>query len=253
MLALLVCFFCQGYPPPTQPLSLLGNIKHYISSGLPTQSPQFQSWCSALQDDLAGIGRLHAEARKLLAALTNACTPRREAQQCVSALQAIAEPMDLVELVRLLHEVVRGASGIAGKPVALLWGYTGCGKSTTLQFLGGTSFELRKDEAGDWRLYPTSAIPEAVACIETSARSVSQTKTIVPVTLTWASPSGGERTMILVDSQGYVVYTQQSVRRLPWASLASYYCCERYAMNVTLSCARALRSAQVPRHCRRCG
>jgi hypothetical protein len=177
-------------------------MKHYLSRGFPAQSPQFQSWCSALQADLAGIGLLHAEARKLLAALTDTRTPKREAERCVWALQAIAEPMDLVELVRRLKSVVLGASDIAGKPVAVLCGYTGGGKSTTVLVLGGVCFELRKDDSGDWRLYPTSAIPDALACVETSPEGVSKTKTMIPVAVTWTSASGVERTLILVDSPG---------------------------------------------------
>jgi hypothetical protein len=178
-------------------------MSQHIALGQVLDDPQFAGWCSELRSELAALDLLSAPARAALTKLENKSTKHSDAKKLVNNLRAIAQPMDLDDLLRRLMAVEEGAACISDKPVALLIGNTGCGKSTTLHFLGGVEFELRRGTDGTFRLQATTdQIPDALTAIEASSRGVSKTKIIIPVILEWVSASGEARSLHLCDSPG---------------------------------------------------
>ena len=169
----------------------------HVFDGLPLNSPEFAAWCGELRNDLTLLDLMTQAARDAFEALDKGVAPL----YAVKRLQAIAEPMDLKDLVHRLKDAEEGAALICGQPVALLIGTTGCGKSTTVQFLGNIDFTPHRAEDGKLRLRATMPVPDAFAGINVSAAGASETKNIHPVILTWKSPRG-QRTLYICDSPG---------------------------------------------------
>jgi len=121
----------------------------------------------------------------------------------VCKLMDICNIVDIPELVASLRLAGAGRRGIVGQQVALFLGLSGCGKSTTIRFLGGVDYKSHADcttlrdvvtETGD--------IPDALIDIKTSSKQESQTKSVAPRLFTWTS-HGSRRQLVVCDSPGY--------------------------------------------------
>jgi len=95
----------------------------------------------------------------------------------VSKLLHIVQPVDLEKLIELMKHNRQAGDSMDGKDVILLLGSVGSGKTTTLQFLSGTSFtEVEVD--GFFHLQPTGFTDPSVEGYETSCGREAVTKSI---------------------------------------------------------------------------
>lgn len=113
--------------------SLLSKISRHTLEGFHLHAPEFREWCAELRADLTKLGLLDSKAKAALAELETQGTTQAQAKRQVAKLKEIAEPMNLSDLVHRLKEAEDSAACIKGKPVALLIGNSGCGKSTTVR------------------------------------------------------------------------------------------------------------------------
>ena len=183
--------------------SVLSQMLEHVCAGKSVDDTTFKDLCAELRVDLNGLELpKQSSAEDCLAELERGGLSLEKAATLIKSVQEIAEPMDLGDLLGRLQEVAANAACIHGKDVALLLGNTGCGKSTTVHFLGGVDFELSSDLGGQDFLKPITEVPKALECVKTSTATVSETKSINPVVLEWTSQTGQPRSLQLCDSPG---------------------------------------------------
>ena len=141
--------------------------------------------------------------REDLAGLIKQGPPAKPTLEYVNKLIDTCNIVDVPKLVASLRQAAIGGSGIRGQEVAVFLGMSGCGKSTTMRFLGGVDYKSHFEpvmlrnvvvEDGD--------IPQALVDIKTSSKQESQTKTVAPRLFAWTSLDG-KRQLVVCDSPGY--------------------------------------------------
>lgn len=117
-----------------------------------------------------------------------------EAKNLFQKLEEYLEPVDLTSLISELRVIKKAASRIRGKPIAVIMGTSGSGKSTTIHFLGGVDFEPVIEKGKDvMKKLAHSKIPAGLSLVKTSSESCSQTKNLIPAVFRWTSPAASDR------------------------------------------------------------
>jgi len=118
-------------------------------------------------------------------------------------LQSLLIPFDVHELGLLLAEQEGCIKQLNGEEVVMLIGFTGCGKSTTIHWLAGSTMEKWTESNGKPHVGPTHVINPAAQDVLSSSTSKSITRFLKAVPVN-AKALGGvsDKTLVLVDAPG---------------------------------------------------